>query len=154
MPFDRRHPESGSTRSGVGRDEPARAAAAGGGFRISTAGRGEPHRRAAGILGQLPRGRGQTPGLPPRGGPRSETSSRSGTAGHRHPGVESDAPPADGASAGGELLLGRGTASSPSRQSRSTATRGPSAPRDPARNNVTQGADLPGGVQGSRKRTD
>ena len=67
MPFDRRHPESGSTRSGVGRDEPARAAAAGGGFRISTAGRGEPHRRAAGILGQLPRGRGQTPGLPPRG---------------------------------------------------------------------------------------
>ena len=34
---------------------------------------------------------GRTPGLPPRGGPRSETSSRSGIAGHRHPGVETTA---------------------------------------------------------------
>ena len=33
-----------------------------------TAGRGEPRHRATGIVGQLPRVRGQTPGLPPRGG--------------------------------------------------------------------------------------
>ena len=32
-----------------------------------TAGRGEPRHRATGIVGQLPRVRGQTPGLPPRG---------------------------------------------------------------------------------------
>ena len=86
MPFDRRHPESGSTRSGVGRDEPARAAAAGGGFRISTAGRGEPHRRAAGILGQLPRGRGQTPGLP-RGGDEQRSLPRRARLPRRHTAV-------------------------------------------------------------------
>ena len=34
---------------------------------ISTAGRGEPRPRAAGIVGQLPRVPGETPGLPPRG---------------------------------------------------------------------------------------
>ena len=32
-----------------------------------TAGRGEPRHRATGIVGQLPRVRGQTPGLPPQG---------------------------------------------------------------------------------------
>ena len=68
----------------------------------STDGRGEPRPRAAGIVGGLPRVRGRTPGLPPRGGaePRSETSSRFGTAGHRHPGVESDAQPAGSATTG------------------------------------------------------
>ena len=34
-----------------------------------TAGRGEPRHRATGIVGQLPRVRGQTPGLPPAGRP-------------------------------------------------------------------------------------
>ena len=69
---DRRHPESGSTRSGVGRDDlrrPPRLVEGrineGSGF--STAGRGEPRPRAAGILGQLPRVRGQTSRAAPRG---------------------------------------------------------------------------------------
>ena len=44
-----------------------------------TAGRGEPRHRATGIVGQLPRVRGQTPGLPPRGvrprgGPRRSSN--------------------------------------------------------------------------------
>ena len=36
---------------------------------ISTAGRGEPLHRATGIVGQLSRVRGRTPGLPPAGRP-------------------------------------------------------------------------------------
>ena len=47
---------------------------------ISTAGRGGPRPRAAGIVGQLPRVRGRTPGLPPRGvRPRLAASAQRGS---------------------------------------------------------------------------
>ena len=60
-----------------------------------TAGRGEPRHRATGIVGQLPRVRGQTPGLPRRGvrrrrrrcGCRARTARRFDVAdGHGEPG--------------------------------------------------------------------